>query len=389
MPPLSLSLYLHFPFCFRKCSYCDFNSHVPGAGERELYLRALRREIEGRAGVAEGLTVETVYFGGGTPTLYGVEELGGVLESLCESFTFAGEGGHAGPPVQGIEVTCEANPGTVDEVYLRGLREAGVNRVSLGVQSFREEELRLLGRIHSADEARAAVAAAREAGFANLSLDLIAGLPGQTVGDWEYSLHEAVALGPEHLSCYGLSLPPGTPLAAAVERCELEPLDEETSAAMWECTDEVLTSAGYEHYEVSNFAKPGYQCRHNLTYWRNRAYLGFGVSAAGYWEGCRSVNVAEVAEYARRLEAGEPVVAEQECLALEGRLGETIMLGLRVAEGVEVARLREEFGEELLGPLAKIAREMEATGLLEVMAERWRPTRRGMMLGNRLGGAFV
>jgi oxygen-independent coproporphyrinogen-3 oxidase len=357
------------------------------------YLVALRREIEQRAPLAEGRAVETVFFGGGTPTLYPVEDLAEVLEGLRGSFRFASE--RAAVPDTGLEacatpeVTCEANPGTVDEAYLRALREAGVNRLSLGVQSFRDDELRLLGRLHSADQARAAVAAARAAGFANLSLDLIAGLPGQTLAAWEYNLASALALAPEHLSCYGLSLPPGTPLAAAVERCELTPLDEDLSATLWMVTHETLTAAGYEHYEVSNYARPGYQCRHNLTYWRNREYLGFGVSAASYWQGNRSVNVADVADYSRRLAAGESVVAESECLPPAARLGETLMLGLRLAEGVSLARLREGFSPDLLGPLQPIAEELRQVGLLEITPTHWRPTLRGMLLNNRLAGAFV
>jgi oxygen-independent coproporphyrinogen-3 oxidase len=277
----------------------------------------------------------------------------------------------------------------VEEPYLRGLREAGFNRLSLGVQSFHDDELRLLGRLHSADQARAAVGAARAAGFDNLSLDLIAGLPGQTRGAWDYNLAQAVALAPEHLSCYGLSLPPGTPLAAAVECGKLTALDEDLCATLWLVTDETLTAAGYEHYEISNFARFGYQCRHNLTYWRNREYLGFGVSAASYCAGCRSVNLADTADYARRLAAGESVSAESECLAPAERLGETLMLGLRLAEGVSWAHLREEFSADLLAPLEPIARERVQDGLLEITPTHWRPTRRGLMLNNRLAGAFL
>ena len=389
----SLSLYLHFPFCARKCSYCDFNSHPPGPGEMDLYLAALRREIESRAPLAQNRVVETVYFGGGTPTLYPVEAPAGTLECLRQHFAFDGERVAVPartpekPPLP--EVTCEANPGTVDASYLRALREAGFNRLSLGVQSFRNDELRLLGRIHTANQAREAALAAREAGFDNLSLDLIAGLPGQAVEAWEYNLAEALALAPEHLSCYGLSLPPGTPLAAAMERCELTPLDEDTSATLWVRTHEILAGAAYDHYEVSNFARPGYQCRHNLTYWRNGEYLGFGVSAASYWGGCRSVNVAEVDDYARRTAAGESVVGESECLPPAERRGETIMLALRMAQGVDLRRLRADFGDVAVDRLEPIAQEMAAAGLLHLSPDRWRPTLRGLLLNNRLAVAFL
>ncbi len=397
-----LSLYLHFPFCARKCAYCDFNSHVPVRGEMDLYLTALRREIEQRAPLVNDRTVDTVYFGGGTPTLYAVEDLAAVLECLREHFAVVGS--RAAPPSQAPkqpplpEVTCEANPGTVEETYLRGLRQAGVNRLSLGVQSFSDQELRLLGRMHTADQARQAAIAARAAGFGNLSLDLIAGLPGQTLDAWEYSLEQALKLAPEHLSCYGLSLPAGTPLASQVERGELSPLDEDTSAAFWMRTHESLAAShppagrgekAYQHYELSNFARSGYQCRHNLTYWHNQEYLGFGVSAASYWQGCRSVNVSNVGEYAARLSRGESVTAEAERLDPAARLGETVMLGLRLAEGVNLGSLRETFGEELVARLQPAAREMEAAGLLEVSAQHWRPTLRGMLLNNRLAAAFL
>ena len=377
--PQALALYLHFPFCARKCAYCDFNSHVPEEGERETYLRALRQEAEAWAQKAEGRPVRSVYFGGGTPTLYPAADLAALLDFLRDHCALAAE----------AEITCEANPGTVDEAYLRELFQGGVNRLSLGVQSFREAELRLLGRIHSAEEAREAVGASRAAGYENLSLDLIAGLPGQTVADWDESLAAALALEPEHLSCYGLSIPLGTALAERLDRGEIEPLDEEAGAAIWERTDAVLTAAGYEHYEVSNFERPGFQCAHNLTYWRGGEYLGFGVNAASYWQGRRWSNLAEVAEYAARLAAGEPVAEEAESLPPAERLGERLMLALRLAEGADLGALRAEFGEAALAALAPVAAEMQAAGLLDVSGDCWRPTRLGMLLNNQLALAFL
>jgi oxygen-independent coproporphyrinogen-3 oxidase len=358
----------------------------------DAYLVALRQEIQRCAPSAEGRVVQTVYFGGGTPTLYPSEALAGILDLLSSLFRFPlscqkrGLGGEASPAP---EVTCEANPGTVDEASLTTLRAAGFNRLSLGVQSFRAEELRLLGRIHSGDEARAAVAAARAAGFANLSLDLIAGLPGQTPAAWAENLHAALALRPEHLSCYGLSIPSGTALAQEVDCGRLTPLDDSVAAALWELTDAALTAAGYEHYEISNFAKPGYESRHNLTYWRNGEYLGLGVSAASYLQGRRWTNLAGVAEYAERLAHGQSVEADSETLGPRERLGETIMLGLRLAAGVEVAALRAEFGAAAVAALEPVAERQRELGLLEPGAERWRPTRRGMQLNNQLAAAFL
>ena len=377
--PQFLALYLHFPFCAHKCAYCDFNSHVPTPGEQAVYLQALGQEIALWAEAVQGREVQTIYFGGGTPTLYPVRDLAALLDLLRESFTVSPD----------AEITCEANPGTVDERYLRTLFAAGVNRLSLGVQSFQDEELWLLGRIHTADEAIMAMACARAAGCQNLSLDLIAGLPGQTLDTWGKNIRAAAVLTPEHLSCYGLSIPKGTALGERLVRGEIEPLDEETSVEIWECTDRTLTAMGYQHYEVSNFARPGFQCRHNLTYWRGGEYLGLGVSAASYWQGRRWTNLAEVPAYVKRVTAGQSVVEEAESLPAGERLRERLMLAVRMAEGADLLALRAEFGAPAVAALTPVAEEMQAAGLLEVAADLWRPTRQGMLLNNQLGLAFL
>lgn len=375
----AIGLYLHFPFCLSKCAYCDFNSQVAAPGEKESYLQALHREIVQRAEEASGRTVASVYLGGGTPTVYPVEALASTVDLLREHYFLSPE----------AEVTCEANPGTVDEGYLAELRAGGVNRLSLGVQSFHDQELRLLGRIHSAAEARQAVQAAREAGFANLSLDLISGLPGQTVAAWEDNLAQALALETEHLSCYGLSIPVGTPLHEAVVRGDLEQPGEEVGAEMLERTHYTLTSAGYEHYEISNYARPDYEGRHNLNYWHQGEYLGFGVSAWSYQQGWRWRNLAETDEYGQRLNRGESVEAESETLPPKQRLGETMMLALRTAAGISPAELREQFPAALVAKLEPVAEQMRTAGLLRSNPGRWRPTLRGMLFNNQLAGAFL
>jgi oxygen-independent coproporphyrinogen-3 oxidase len=383
----ALSLYLHFPFCARKCTYCDFNSRTPRAGEPARYLEALRRELTWRLAQAGGARIETVYLGGGTPTLYAGAELGEVLGQVRAQGQLARE----------AEVTCEANPGTVDAEKLRALYEAGCNRLSLGVQSFCAEELRLLGRIHSAAEAEQAFAAAREVGFANLSLDLIAGLPGQTVDDWRANLHQALDLEPEHLSCYGLSLSAETPLGRAVEAGELALPPEDVQVEIWWITHETLTSAGYEHYEISNFCRPGHASRHNLAYWRNQPYLGVGAGAWSWWAGVRAMNPRTVADYLRAVAEAEAATGkpfalkpeEEDRLSLRGQAGETLMLGMRLAQGVSPAELGERYGEALVAELAPVARQAEAEGLLEREEERWRPTWRGMLLNNRLAGLWL
>lgn len=379
MPPEALALYLHFPFCARKCAYCDFTSHVPTPGEAVRYLSALRLEIARAAVGTAACPIPSVYFGGGTPTLYPVSDLAGVIDLIRASYALD----------PSAEITCEANPGTVDEAYLRALREAGVNRLSLGVQSFDEAELRLLGRLHDAAAARAAVRAARAAGFTNLSLDLIAGLPGQSPAAWRRNLDAALALEPEHLSCYGLSIPPGTALARCVASGEVSPLGESVAAEIWELNVTCLAGAGCEHYEISNYARPGFRCRHNLTYWQGGDYLGLGVSAASYRAGRRWTNLADTEAYVQCLEAGGSPALPGESLPPRERLGERLMLALRLADGADLPALRGEFGAPALAALEPTARQMAAAGLLLCEPDRWRPTRLGMLLNNQLALAFL
>lgn len=344
----TISLYIHFPFCRSKCAYCDFNSVVADEGLRQRYLRALQDDIT-RTGntltfrigedevlarpTASDLLVTTIYFGGGTPTLYPAEELCATLGRVRRSF----------PVIARPEVTVEANPGTVAAEGLALLRETGFNRLSLGVESLLDEELRLLGRCHTAAEARRAVAEARAAGFDNLSLDLINALPGQTVGAWQATLHDALHLQPEHISCYGLSLEKDTPLARAVEAGELRPPDEDTLVEMYELTHRLLTSAGYEHYEIANYALPGYHCRHNVNYWRNGEYLGLGAGAWSYLAGRRMKHEPDPARWVEKSEQGLPTLTEIEELDERQRAGEAIMLALRTAEGLDLAELQSRY----------------------------------------------
>ncbi|MFN2225688.1 MAG: radical SAM family heme chaperone HemW, partial [Anaerolineae bacterium] len=259
-----LGLYVHIPFCQSRCRYCDFNTYAGLEGLFETYVRALVREIT-LAGTAR---VSSVYIGGGTPTVLPLLSLIQILDAIQAGFDLAAD----------AEVTIEANPGTVEAGTLAALRVRGVNRLSLGVQSFADGELRRLGRIHTAEQAAAGLAAARQAGFDNVSLDLIFGLPGQALADWRFSLECALALEPEHLSLYALSVEAGTPLARDIARGHLPMPDPDLAAEMYEMAAEVNAQAGYQHYEISNWARGwGRQCRHNLIYWRNEPYLGLGA----------------------------------------------------------------------------------------------------------------
>jgi len=372
-----LGLYVHIPFCQSRCRYCDFNTYAGLEGLFETYVRALLREI----GLAGPAPVSTVYIGGGTPTVLPLFSLIQILDAVRGGFALAAE----------AEVTIEANPGTVEAGALATLRERGVNRLSLGVQSFADDELRLLGRIHSAEQAAAALIVARQAGFDNVSLDLIFGLPGQTLAGWRYSLERALALEPEHLSLYALSVEAGTPLARDINRGHLPPPDPDTAAEMYEMAAEVNAAAGYLHYEISNWARgPGRQCRHNLIYWRNEPYLGLGAGAHS-WQGRRRwANAAAPEEYTTRLAEGDSALAEEETISPELEMGETMMMGLRlVEEGVPVGRFRRRFGLDPRDHYRVEIAELVDLGLLDVDDERLRLSPRGHLLGNQVFARFL
>ncbi len=380
-----LAVYIHLPFCLAKCAYCDFNSQVADPQLRSLYLQALEAELlqraadlQARAGAAE-VTVTTVYLGGGTPTVYSPRQLARVLALVRETLTVAPD----------AEITCEANPGTVTEASLAELCRAGVNRISIGVQSFNDAELKLLGRIHTAAEAMQAVEAARAAGFDNLSVDLIRGLPGQSLEDWQRTVDTALTLGPDHLSCYGLSIEPRTPLGQRVQRGELVPLDDDAAAELFIYTHRRLVAAGYEHYEISNFARPGKRCRHNLAYWHNQPYLGLGAGAWSYIAGERFRNVPDPAGYCRAALEGARLVVESERLSPRAALGETMMLGLRLADGVDLDALSMRFGLDLRRLYRAALRQAVSAGLATLDGNRLRPTLRGMLLNNELAALFL
>jgi oxygen-independent coproporphyrinogen III oxidase len=381
-----LSLYVHIPFCRSKCAYCDFNSY---AGQETLipaYVGALLQEATAWSRACGGKTVATVYFGGGTPSLLPLAEMERLIEGLRRRFAVAAE----------AEVSLEANPESVELDYLRGLRTLGVNRLSLGAQSFDEEELRLLGRIHTAAEAAAAYDAARRAGFADVGLDLIFGLPEQRPSRWRRSLEKALRLGPEHLSLYALTVEEGTPLALAISEGRAQEPEEDAQAAMYTESEELLEAAGYEHYEISNWARPGHRCRHNLTYWETRPYLGLGAGAHSYLGGCRFANTPLPKDYIELVQASGPPeegangldlsrmpqVASLERLDAQTEMADTVILGLRLTEGVALAGFRERFGVGLEERYAQEISELTTLGLLEVSAGRLRLTKRGHLLAN-------
>lgn len=342
----SAALYVHIPFCEQRCCYCDFYTVVHRNLDEILpvYLEALKREITlyAKDPYWSGLTYATVFFGGGTPSLLSPAQLADLMEHIYTHFQLT----------PSPEVTLEANPGTVDSSRLQGYRLAGINRLSLGVQSFIDEELRQLDRLHSVEDIFTTFQAAREAGFGNINLDLMFALPGQRPSNWRYTLQQAVALHPEHLSCYNLTIEPGTPLYNRLQQGEIRPLTEWRERALYAFTIDFLEKHGYFHYEVSNFARPGFHCRHNVKYWDGSAYLGIGASAHSYDGRQRFWNVDNYFRYIQLLKQELRPVAGHETLTEKQKQFEMIFLGLRRHEGVDLKRYRAEFQRELLDDYA-------------------------------------
>ncbi|MEE4607737.1 MAG: radical SAM family heme chaperone HemW [Desulfobacteraceae bacterium] len=343
--PPPAGIYLHLPFCLGKCPYCDFYSEVGTEERRRCFLAALHRELALRAD--RDLAADSLYFGGGTPSLFSPAQIGALIDRIGASFHLVG----------GSEITLEANPGTVTKDILEGFRAAGINRLNLGIQSFNDRNLAFLGRIHDARAARRAVAAARAAGFADLGLDLIYGLPGQTPAAWRTDLEATLAAAPTHLSCYMLTYAPGTPLDAARSAGHIHPLPEAAVADLFEFTAQVLTENGFVHYEIANFARAGNPpawSRHNRKYWNQAPYLGFGPAAHSFDGSRRSWNDADLDAYIQALESGGPPPGGEEILTREQQMIEAVFLGLRQIAGIDVQKFEARFGvkfEILFGPV--------------------------------------
>jgi len=370
-------VYVHVPFCVRKCGYCDFYSVVAGEEAQERFCGLLLRELDivlrAFPGEAEG-PADTVYFGGGTPSVLGPERLGGLLGGIKSRL----------PVATGAEVTLEANPGTIRREDFPRLREAGFTRVSLGCQSFRPSTLAALGRIHTAEEARAAFRDAKDSRFPSVGIDLIFGTPGQEEADWAEDLAAAAGLLPDHLSAYALSPEPGTPIHAGIERGEVALPSDDTVARMYDRTRETLASAGYRHYEISNFAMPGKECRHNGKYWRREGYLGLGPSAHGLLlpgisapYGLRTANPPSLPEYASRLGEGRLPWADASARSRDDAWKEFLIFGLRLAEGVSLDEGEKRYGPRPEGLPGAVERLVESgclvrdRGRLRMPAAYW------------------
>jgi oxygen-independent coproporphyrinogen III oxidase len=377
----TVSLYLHIPFCHTRCHYCDFNTYAGILPLREPYVRALLKEIALAGELAklpngQPRRSRTIFFGGGTPSLLSVAQITRLLAVCRRYFAIDAE----------AEITLEANPGTLSQEQLVGLRAAGINRLSMGAQSFDDELLKTLGRIHTTEEITQAVQYARAAGFTSINLDFMFGLPGQTMRHWQETLDRALELHPEHFSLYSLIIEEGTPFHTWVHEGRITPGDEDLCADMYEYADERLLAAGYENYEISNWSLPGHQSRHNLTYWQNLPYLGMGAGAYSSFGGRRFSDVREPLEYIRLLREKQwpEVKDESEIVGHEQAMSETAFLALRTAQGLHLPSFEQRFGQPFSQFVGDRLHLVDEAGLLEYETEWLRLSKRGRLLGNEV-----
>ena len=386
-----LELYLHIPFCIRKCSYCDFLSFAADEELKERYAGQLIEEIHAKSAAFADREISTLFIGGGTPSILKAESLAQIMAAVWADFALAAD----------CEATIEANPGTLTADWLETCRAAGLNRLSLGLQSADDGELRTLGRIHTWEQFLASYGMVRRAGFENVNVDLMSALPGQSLASWERSLREVTALGPEHISAYSLIVEEGTPFCERYFGAGAKLLpDEDTERAMYRAAKEILGQAGFERYEISNYAKPGRACRHNIGYWTGEEYLGLGLGASSYVDGWRFSNTGDMERY---LAAGraemcgnrdgcghkaafyESVTRTTE----QSRMEEFMFLGLRMVRGVPEDEFARRFGkamDEVYGP---VLRQMEELGLMEKDGAFWRLTERGIDVSNGVMAEFL
>jgi oxygen-independent coproporphyrinogen-3 oxidase len=381
--PAPIGLYLHVPFCSSICNYCNFNRGLFDVELKRRYVEALISEIHHRGwelrATADDAVADTIYFGGGTPSLLEAEEIRRILDACRQCFTVTGD----------REVTVEANPETVTLERLSAYRAAGVNRISLGVQSFRDDELRRLSRLHGAQRARAAFEDARRAGFDNVSVDLMMWLPDQSVAEWLESIDAAIALAPEHLSLYLLEIYANAPLKDEMARSRTSQAPDEDAASMYLAALDRLDAAGYQHYEISNVARPDRQSRHNLKYWTDGEWLGFGCGAHSTRRGVRWRNLAALDEYVECIARRGSASVDRRCLSLDERLGDALFTGLRLTAGVSLEAVHARYNVDVWRRFGPALEPFLQGGWLQRDGDRLRLTRRGMLLANEVMAVFV
>lgn len=378
---LTAGIYIHIPFCLRKCSYCDFYSEpVLKKNVLESYTNSLIKEIEASAPYWQNREFSTIYLGGGTPSLLAPVQIGRILAAVFSSYNILAES----------EITMEANPATLSLAALKELKQAGINRISLGVQSFQDDELKILGRIHGTREVWETVSALEKAGICNYNIDLIYGIPGQSLQTWIDNLGMAVKCYPRHISAYLLQLDPATPLARQIKQGSLSEVDEDLEACMYyDCID-YLQGEGYQHYEISNFSRPDYASRHNLIYWQAHEYLGLGAGAVSYRDGRRIMNRADLKAYLANIDQDKDLAVEiLETMSPRGKFLDAIILGLRLTSGIRPEELYRRFGIDFNREYHAIIEDLAQQGLLHVEKDKIALSRKGYFLSNQVLCRFV
>ena len=370
-----LEIYIHIPFCIRKCAYCDFLSGPAASDTINLYVEKLIKEIKAHGIKNEDRMVTTIFFGGGTPSILNGSQMQKIMQALNSAFEID----------KNAEISMEANPGTVTKEKLNAFRAAGINRISFGLQSTNDEELKLLGRIHTYEEFLESFHMARECGFDNMNVDLISAIPGQTVESWEESVQKIVSLNPEHISAYSLIIEEGTPFyeiyGEGMSGEKLLP-SEEDERMMYQRTEELLKQAGYHRYEISNYAKEGKECRHNLGYWERKDYLGIGLGASSLMENVRFKNTEDLQYYLEHAGELEKIQKDREELSRTEQMEEFVFLGMRKMEGISVAKFSDEFEKSLQECYGENIARMEKEGLLEEKNGFLKLTSKGIDVSN-------
>ena len=384
MKKRNLELYLHIPFCVRKCNYCDFFSASGTQEEQAAYVSAMIREIQSYHELSKEYEVQTIFLGGGTPSLLTPEQIEQIFAAIYHKFSV----------IENAEITMEMNPGTVDIEKLHAMKAAGVNRLSIGLQSAQDEELKMLGRIHTYEEFLETWKLTEKAGFENRNIDLMSALPGQTIESYEDTLSKVLALEPEHVSAYSLILEEGTVFYDWYEKGKLDrgawklPSEEE-EYAMGELTIQRLAEAGMHRYEISNYAKPGKECRHNLGYWDRTEYLGIGAGSSSLIKGERFDHIRDRKAYIEKIRNGESILIDREILSVESQMEEFMYLGLRKVKGVSRTDFQNYFGKNVNDVYGKVLDKLEEEKLLEYEDDRIRLTHRGMDVSNCVLAEFL
>lgn len=365
-------VYIHIPFCVKKCKYCDFNSFKMNLCDKKRYLDDLNKEIKMYSGECADRIVDTIFFGGGTPSILSCDEIECLMKCVKDSFNISDD----------AEITMECNPGTIDRKKLEAIKRSGINRLSIGLQAVQNHHLSYIGRIHTYEEFEKNFKEARSVGFDNINIDLMFALPNQTEDDWKESLEKVVRLNPEHISAYSLIMEEGTELFDMYEREEFELMDEDRDIDMYEYTISYLKNNGYNQYEISNYSKEGKECRHNIIYWQCDNYLGLGAGAAGYLARDRYTNESNLNSYHKKIESGKKPIISVENLSDEEMMEEMVFMGLRMNSGINRIDFKNRFGVEFCDKYKKQVEDLVERGLLSVVDENIKLTQKGREISN-------